>query len=99
MLKESNDQIPYNLTLRGPDDQSLNNWRLLWESNKKSHRRAARAWLQRFSSSCLLPGTLSTPFSASDLPEAVVMSNNLMHQTPEDQFLHWCQDKERKQVE
>ena len=27
------------------------------------------------------------------------MSNNLMHQTPEDQFLHWCQEMERKQKE
>ena len=27
------------------------------------------------------------------------MSNNLMHQTPEDQFLHWRQEIERKQEE
>ena len=27
------------------------------------------------------------------------MSNNLMHQTLEDQFLHWLQEMERKQEE
>ena len=27
------------------------------------------------------------------------MSNNLMHQTPEDQFLHWRKEMERKQEE
>ena len=31
---------------RGFDDQSLNNWRHLWELNKKYRRQAARAWLQ-----------------------------------------------------
>ena len=99
MLKEFDDQSPYNLTLMGFDDQSPNNWRLLWESNKKSRQRVVRAWLQRFSSSTPLPRTLSTPPSASDLPEAVAMLNNPMHQTFEDQFLHLSQEMERKQEE
>ena len=32
--------------VRGFDDQSPNNWRRFWEFNKKSRRRATRAWLQ-----------------------------------------------------
>ena len=83
----------------GSDDQSPNNWLCQWESNKKSRRRAIRAWLKRFSNNSLLPRTLSTYPSASDLPEAVAMSNNLVHQTPEDQFLHWHQEMKRKQEE
>ena len=99
MLKEYDDQDPYNLMLRGSDIQSPNNLRRLWEANKKSRQRAARAWLQRFSSSSLLPRTLSNPPFAFDLSEAVAMSNNMMHQTPEDQFLHWHQEMKRKQEE
>ena len=99
MLRESDDQDPYNLTLKGSDDQSPKNRRRIWELNKKSRLQAARAWLQRFSSSRLLPRILSTPSSASDLSEAVAMSNNMMHQTPGDQFLHWHQEIERKQEE
>ena len=34
MLRETNDQDPYNLTLRGSKDQSPNNWRRLWKANK-----------------------------------------------------------------
>ena len=99
MLKESDDQDPYNLTFRGSDDQSLNNWRRLWETNNKSRRWAARAWLQQFSSNRQLSRTLSTPPSTYDILEAVVMLNNPMHQTPENKFLHWCQEMERKQEE
>ena len=99
-LREFDDQGPYNLTLRGSDIQSPNNWHhRLWEANKKSRRQAARAYLQRFSSSPPLPRILSTPHSASDLPEALAMSNNPMHQTPEAHFLHWHQEMERKQEE
>ena len=99
MLKEPNDQVPYNLTFRGSDNQSPNNGRRLWEMNKKSQQRATRAWIQRFSSNPPLSKTFSTPPSVSDLPEAVAISNNLMHQTSEDQFLHWRQEMERKQEE
>ena len=42
---------------------------------------------------------LSTPSSTSDQPEVGTMSNNPMHQTLEDQFLHWRQEMERKQEE
>ena len=84
MLKESDDQGLYNLTFKESEDQNPSNWRCLWEGNKKSRRRARRAWLQRFSSSPPLPRTLSNPPSASDLPKAAAMSNNLINQTPED---------------
>ena len=99
MLRETNDQDPYNLTNRGSENQGPNNWRRLWEANKKSRRWAVRAWLQRFSSSALLPRTLSTLACAFDQPEVGAMSKNLMHQTPEDQFLHWRQEMEGKQEE
>ena len=98
MLKESDDQDPYNLIFGGSDDQSPKNWRRMCESNKKS-RHPVRAWLQRFSSNPSLPRTLSTPLFASDLPKSIAMSNNSMHQTPKDQFLHWRQEMERKQEE
>ena len=99
MVMESNDQDPYNLTLKGSNVQSPNNWCRLCEANKKSRRHATRAWFQQFSSSPSLPRTLSTPPSTSDLPEAIVMSNNPMHQTPEDQFFHWRQEMEKRQEE
>ena len=99
MLRESDDQDLYNLTFKGSDDQSPNNWSRMWEANKKSRQHAARAWLQRFSSCPPLPRTLSTPSSAFNLPKAIAMSNNPMHQTPKDQFLHWRQEMERKQEE
>ena len=52
MLKESDNQGPYNLTLRGFDVQSPNNWHHLWEANKNSRRRATevatkKTWLRR----------------------------------------------------
>ena len=99
MLREFEDQDPRNLKFRGSDNQGPNNWRRLWETNKKSRQRTTKAWLQLFSSSSPLPKTLSTPPSASNLPEAVAMSNNPMHQTPEDQFLHWLKEMERKHEE
>ena len=42
MLRESDDQDPYNLTFGGFDDQGSNNLCHLWEVNKKSRRQAAR---------------------------------------------------------
>ena len=87
------------LMLRGSDDQGPNNWRRLWESNKKSCLQAAKAWLQQLSSNPSSLGTLSIPPSTSDSPEAVTMSNNSMNQSLEDQFLHWRQDMEKKQDE
>ena len=83
---------------RRSDDPGNNNWRPLWESNKKSHR-LARAWLQRLSSSPSPPVALTVPFSTSDLSDVVAMSSNPMIQSPEDQFLHWHQDMEKKQEE
>ena len=77
------------------NDQGNNNWRRLWEPNKKSRLQAARVWLQRLSSSPSSLGTLSVPPFAYDPSEVVAMSTNLMIQSPEDQFLHWRQDMER----
>ena len=79
MLKETDDQDPYNLKITGAEDQGPNNWRRMWESNKNSRRRATRAWFQKFSSSPPLPKTLSTPPFASNQPEVGVMSNNVVH--------------------
>ena len=62
------------------DDQGNNNWRYLWELNRKSRLQAARAWFQRFSSSPSPPGTLSIPHSTSKLPEAVAMTSISMNQ-------------------
>ena len=79
------------------DDPSNNNWHRLWESNKKSHQRCARAWLQRISSN---PSPLiapTAPLSTSDSSDTVAMKSNPMIQSPEDQFLHWRQDMEKKQ--
>ena len=71
------------------DDQGNNNWRRLWESNRKSHLQATSAWLQRLSSSSSSPKAMSIPHSTFDLPEAVAMTSIQMNQSPEDQFLHW----------
>ena len=67
------------MMLRGFDDHGPYNWRRLWESNIKSRLRAARAWLQRLSSSPSSPGTLSIPPSAPDSFEAIAMSSHLMN--------------------
>ena len=81
------------------DDQGNNNWRRLWESNRKSRLHATRAWLPRLSSNPSSPVALSIPFPKSDLFKAVAMSNNPMIKSPEDQFFHWYQDMEKKQKE
>ena len=99
MLRESDDQDPYNLTFGGSDDQGPNNWRRLWEANKNSRLRASRDRLQRFSSSPPLPRTLSTLPSTSNIPEIDAMSKSPMHKTPKDQSLHWRQEMERKPEE
>ena len=83
----------------GSDDQGNNNWRRLWEPNKKSRLQAARAWLQQLSTSPSSPRTLSITPCASDSLEAVTMSTNPMIQSLEDQFLHWRRDMERKHEE
>ena len=84
---------------RGLDDQGNNNWHCLWEEKRKSRLKAARAWLQRLSSSLASLRTLSIPFFTPNSPEAVSMSTNPMIESLEDQFLHWRQDMERKQEE
>ena len=69
------------LMFRRIDDQVNNNWRRLWEANRKSHVQAARAWLQWLSSSPLSPRALSIPNSTSSSPEAVVMTSISMNQS------------------
>ena len=64
-----------------------------------SRLQATRAWLQWLSSSPSSSEALSIPPPMSDSFEAVAMSNNPMSQSPEDQFLHWHQDMEKKQEE
>ena len=81
------------------DDQGNNNWRRLWESNRKSRLQAARTWFQRLSTSPSSRRTLSVPPSTSDSLEAVTMSTDPMIQSPENQFLHLHQDMDRKQEE
>ena len=71
----------------------------MWESNKKSHQRRARAWLQRISNSPSPPVAPTVPHSTSDLSDTVAMTSILIIQVPEDQFLHWRQDMEKKQDE
>ena len=58
------------LMFRGFDDQGPYNWRRLWESNRKSCLRDARA----LSSSPSLPGTMSIPPFTSNSFEVVAMS-------------------------
>ena len=77
------------LMLKGSDDQGPYNWRLMWESNKKSRLQAIRAWLQRLSNSPSSLRTLSIPLHKPDSFEAAAMSSNPMNQSPEDQFIHW----------
>ena len=81
------------------NDQGNNNWRRLCESNIKSHLQAARAWLQRLSTSPSSPRTLSVPPFAFDYIEAVIMSSNPVIQSLKEQFLYWCHDMEKKQEE
>ena len=84
---------------RRTDKPSTDNWRRLWESNKKSHRQRARAWLQRLSNSPSPPIASTVPLPTSNSSDLVVMSSNSVIQSPEDQFLHWHQDMEKKQEE
>ena len=84
---------------RRSDDPSTNNWRHLWESNKKSHRRHARAWLRQLSDSPPSPVPQTVPLPTSDSSDTVAMLSNPVIQSPEDQFLHWFQDMEKKQEE
>ena len=53
----------------------------------------------KLSSSPSSPRVPSIPSSTYDSSEAVAMSSNLMNQSPEDQFLYWCQKMEKKQEE
>ena len=84
---------------RDSGDQSPNNWRCLWESNRKSRLQAARGWLQRLSSSSSSPRPLSIPPSKPDSLGAITMSSIPMNKSPEDQFLNWRQDMKRKKEE
>ena len=78
------------------DNLGNNNWHRLWESNKKSHRRCARTWLERLSSSPLPPIASTVPLSTFSPSDTFAMTNNPVIQSPKDQFLHWRQDMERK---
>ena len=80
-------------------DPGNDNWRRLWESNKKSHRRRARAWLRRLSSSPSPPVAPTVPLPTFDSSDTNAMTSNLVIQSPEYQFLHWRQDMEKKQEE
>ena len=81
------------------DDSGIDNWRRLWESNKKSHRQCARAWLQQLSSSPSPPVALTVPIPTSDSSDTGAMTSNPVIQSLEDKFLHWRQDMEKKQEE
>ena len=81
------------------DEPGTDNWYRLWELNKKSHRRRARVWLKQLSNSPSPPVALTVPLPTSDSSDIVAMSSNLVIQSPEDQFLHWRQDMEKKQEE
>ena len=83
------------LMLERSNDLGSNNWRCLWESNKKSHRRRTRAWLHRLSNSPSPPVASMVPLPTSDSSDTVAISNNQVIQSPEDQFLHWSQDMEK----
>ena len=84
---------------RGSSDQGSYNWHRLWESNRKSRLHAIKAWIQRLSSSPPSSRTLLIPPSTFYLPATVAMLSNPMIQSPEDQFLNWRQDMEKKQEE
>ena len=77
------------------DELGTNNWRCLCESNKKSHRQRAK----RLSHSSLPLVAPMIPLPTSDSSDTVTMSSNPVIQSPEDQFLHWRQDMEKKQEE
>ena len=71
----------------------------MWERNRKSRLKAARAWLKRLSSSPSSFEALLIPHPTSNSLEVSPMTNIPMNQSPEDQFLHWRQDMEKKQEE
>ena len=71
----------------------------MWESNKKSHRRRARAWLRQLSSSPSPPVAPTVPIPTSNSSDAGAMTSNSVIQFFEDQFLHWRQDMEKKHEE
>ena len=76
-----------------------NNWRRLWEPNRKSRLQAERVWLQRLSSSPPSPRILLVLYFTSDSSKVDAMSTNPMIQSLKYQFLHCNQDMERKQEE
>ena len=82
---------------RRSDESGIENWGCLWELNKKSHRQRAMAWLRQLSSSPPPPVAPTIHISTSDLSNTGAMTNNPLIQSPEDQFLHWRQDMEKKQ--
>ena len=59
----------------------------------------ARAWLQQLSDSPPPPVAPTIPLLTSDSSDTVAMSSYPVIQSPEDQFLHWRQDMEKKQKE
>ena len=84
---------------RRSNELGTDNWRRLWESNKNSHRRRARAWLQRLSNSPSPSVASVIPIPAFDSFDTGAMIRNPVILSPEDQFLHWRQDMEKKQEE
>ena len=84
---------------RRSNELGTDNWRRLWESNKNSHRRRARAWLQRLSNSPSPSVPPTIPIPAFDSSDTGAMTRNPVLLLPEDQFLHWRQDMEKKQEE
>ena len=84
---------------RKPDESGIDIWCHLWELNQKSHRRRVRAWLRKlFDSPSPLEGP-KVPSLVPDSSDISAMASNPMIQSPEDQFLHWRQDMEKKQEE
>ena len=84
---------------RRSNEPGTDNWHRLWEMNKKSHRRCARTWLQRLSNSPSPPIASTIPISAPNSFDTGAMNSNPVIQSPEDHFLHWRQDMEKKQEE
>ena len=84
---------------RRSDNPSTDNWLCLWELNKKSHRRRARAWLRQLSSSPSQLVAPTVPIPTFDSSDTGAMTSNPVIQSPENQFLHWRQDMEKKQEE
>ena len=81
---------------RRSDEPGTDNWRCLWESNKRSHPRCVRAWLRQLSDSPPLPVASTVPLLTSDSSNTGTMTSNLVIQLPEDQFLYWRHDMEKK---